>query len=71
MKLILKLLSADNLTVGQPTDIDLFNAQGQLLLAKGKLVTPTIMELLQNRELHILQYEWEQGRVQENLIHLS
>lgn len=60
MKLKLTHLSTDFLTVGKPTDMDLFNAQGHLLLAKGQLVTPPIMELLLTRNLYILQYEWKQ-----------
>lgn len=57
MELNLSLLSTDYLRVGKPTDFDLFNAHGQLLLAKGKVVTPPIMELLLNRDLYILHYE--------------
>ena len=60
MKLELTLLSMDSLSVGIPTDMDLFTAQGQLLLAKGKLVTRPIMELLFNRQLYILEYKWKQ-----------
>lgn len=60
MQLKLILLSSDLLTIGKPTTKDLFNVQGQLLLAKGQLVTPPIMELLLSRELYILEYEWKQ-----------
>ena len=58
MELKLNFLSANFLTVGKSSDKDLFDAHGRLLLAKGKLVSPTIMELLVKRKLYILEYEW-------------
>lgn len=59
MKLKLKLLSTDQFMIGKPTDVDLFDAHGIFLLAKGKPVTPHIIKLLLNRELYIMEYEWE------------
>lgn len=60
MQLKLKLLSTANFITGKPTDIDLFDARGILLLAKGKPVSPQIVELLHNRELYIIEYQWKQ-----------
>jgi len=60
LKFKLKLLSTDHFIIGKPTDIDLFDAHGIFLLAKGKPVTPHIIKLLLNRELYIIKYEGKQ-----------
>ncbi|MHB8127045.1 MAG: HD-GYP domain-containing protein [Desulfitobacteriaceae bacterium] len=64
MQLKLKLLSTANFMIGNlETDIDLFDAQGLLLLAKGNSITSHIMELLKNRELYIIEYQWKQEQI--------
>ncbi|MFZ3102464.1 MAG: HD-GYP domain-containing protein [Desulfitobacteriaceae bacterium] len=59
MKLILSHVPANYITTDRQTERDLFDAQGRLLLAKGKVVTATIMELLLSRQLYLLENGFE------------
>lgn len=50
MKLIIRPLSANFLTacaLAKPSELDLFNAQGCLLVEKGKRVTQDILKRVQ------------------------
>jgi len=61
MKLILKPYQAKGFAQGISTSRDLFDAQGILLLAKGEIVTPRVLELLIAHKVYILQYELDKA----------
>lgn len=58
LKLNIRPLSVNCLSLGVPTELDLFDAQGCLLLEKGKTVTKDIIECDQMREVYVVTYEW-------------
>lgn len=58
LKFNIRPLSANYLSLGEPTELDLFDAQGCLLLEKGKTVTKDIIERDQMREVYVVTYEW-------------
>lgn len=57
MKLILKPIPAGSFRIGDPAPLDLFDAQGKLLLAKGQIVKASTFELLCARQIYVLEYE--------------
>lgn len=57
MRLILNSLPVGSLKVGENTHRDLFDAQGRLLLAKDKQVTPAVIGLLIARQVYVIEYE--------------
>lgn len=58
LKLNIRPLSVNSLFLGEPTELDLFDAQGRLLLEKDKIVTKDIIERDQIREVYVVTYEW-------------
>ena len=58
LQLDIRSLSVNCLSLGEPTELDLFDAQGCLLLEKGKTVTKDIVERDQMREVYLVTYEW-------------
>ncbi|MHB8124094.1 MAG: HD domain-containing phosphohydrolase [Desulfitobacteriaceae bacterium] len=57
MNWFLKQLSPSTLILGKLTERDLFDARGQLLLTKGKVVDKQIMDLLLARKIFVLDIE--------------
>ena len=58
LKLNIRPLSVNVISLGEPAELDLFDAQGCLLLEKGKIVTKDIVERAQIREVYGVTYEW-------------
>lgn len=54
--------------MGEPTELDLFDAQGCLLLEKGKIVTQDVIERVQIREVYVVTYEWIKKNRRDTLL---
>ena len=64
LKLNIRPLSVNVLSLGEPAELDLFDAQGCLLLEKGKTVTKDIIERAQIREVYGVTYDWIKSRLE-------
>lgn len=58
MNISLRPLPINALTIDQPSPLDLFDAQGKLLLAKGQPVSAQILRLLVAREIYTIKLDW-------------
>lgn len=48
--------------VGQPSELDLFDANGRLLLEKGRIISPEVLEAIRKQEVYSVTLNWTSNR---------
>lgn len=64
MRLIIKPVSTNSLFIGAKAERDIFDAQGLLIIEKGKTVTKQLIQRCHGKKIFVIAYEWRERSIQ-------